>query len=295
MGKIAVKDELSILMELLDEQDEQSLKKISDCIVAYGNAAIPYLEATSEITLDSVVQSRIKKIIYKIIFQNLFYELHNWATLNSKDLLKGYFLISKYFYPDLEEERIMAQVDALKKEVWLELKQNMTPYEGAKVLSKVFFEVKNFSLNEDPVYFTDSLCLNTLLDSGMGYPTAFSVLYAGIAQRLGLPLYGVNMPESMFLAYVSTKNKQTDDLKNNVIFYLNPLAVGAFFTDLSIKEHLEKAHPMKTEEYIGACSNTKFILHVLDAMQYSLICSSKIDTVEKVLELNMLKKALETF
>ena len=289
MEKIAVKDELSILMELLDEQDEQSLKKISDSIVAYGNTAIPYLEATRDITLDSIVQSRIKKIIYRIIFQNLFCELHTWATLNSKDLLKGYFLISKYFFPDLEEERIMAQVEALKKEVWLELKKGMTPFEETKVISKVFFEVRKYSLNQNPGSMPDCVCLNALLNTGKGYPEAFAMLYAGIAQRLGIPVYGIKMTDSMFVAYVYPDGKKSLDLRNDLRFYINPFAAGVFFQVKQIEAHIVQNYPDDFEKYSGACTNVEFIQKILVIIEEHYIRKNKPDKVE---DIKLLIKAL---
>lgn len=293
MGKIASIDELSVLMELLDEQDEQLYDKISENIQAFGIAAIPFLQATDENALDDIVISRIATLIHKIRFQNLYFELFKWATFNSNDLLKGFILISKYHFPDLDEESVMAQIEVLKKQVWLELNQSMTPYEGVKVLTKIFFEVNKYSLNTNPCFYSDSLCINTLLNGGEGHPTAFSVLYAGIAQRLGLPLYGINLPESIFLAYVSTKNHKID-FKNNVNFYLNPFAAGVFISNLRINEHLEKHYPKEKEEYTGACNNTQFILQVLKTMQYSFICSKKTSkTEEKIEELNVLMKALD--
>lgn len=290
MPKIAVKEELTNLMYLLDEQDEPVYDKISESIQAYGVNAIPYLEATRENAFDSLVQSRIKTLLHKLNFQNLYVELHNWATLNSNDLLKGYFLISKYLFPDLNEELIMAKVEALKREVWLELKKNMTPFQEAKVLSKVLFELNKFRLNPSVEGFPDSLCINALLEGRKGFPIALTVLYAGLAQRLGFPIYGVNMPDSMFLAYVYSGNPHQRDFKNDVLFYINPLTIGSFFTNLEVKEYLAKHYSKDNEEIKGACKNPLLILQVAKNMQYAFMSAHK---TGKVNELNVLMKALD--
>ena len=283
MGKFAAEEELTNLMDLLDEQDEPVYNKISESIQAYGITAIPFLEATRENALDSNVQSRIKKLIHKINIQNLYFELHNWATIDSKDLLKGYFLISKYLFPDLNEDSVMAKVESLKREVWLELKKDMTPFEKAKVISKVFFELKKFSFNTNSAALPDSLCLNALLNSRKGSPLAFSVLYAGIAQRLELPIYGVNMVDSEFLAYVHSENSQTSDFKKDVQFYLNPFAEGVFFSNLQITEYVGKDYPKEIEKYIGACKNPILISQIISQMLLSYIYSDKQEKVEELL------------
>jgi len=131
------------------------------------------------------------------------------------------------------------------------------------------------------------------LDSGVGLSPSFCVLYAGIAQRLGIPIYGSNIPLSMFLAYVPTKNIKKNDLKNNVSFYLNPFKAGAFYTNLSIKEHIEKNYPEESTECIGVYSNTMFILDLISTMQYSLTNSFIDKDIEIFLELDMLVVAIK--
>jgi hypothetical protein len=263
MAKIA-NGELANLMELLDEQDATLYAMISENIQSYGLTAIPYLEVVGEKSLDETVQSRVKILIQTIKIQGLYGELHNWATLESSDLLKGYLICSKYLFPDIDEERVMAQVEALKKEVWLELKQDMTPFEGAKVISKVFFEIKKFSFETDAGSYFESMSMSKLLETGKSLPIAFVILYAGIAQRLGLHFYGVNLPVPGFLGYVQLKNHKAFDVKNDLMFYLNPFAEGAFFQKASIYEGLKIKYSDKMDEYTGACNNVKFILQYLE-------------------------------
>lgn len=284
-----VNTDLTNLMELLDEQDASLFEKISENILSYGVTAIPYLDDISEKSLDDLVQSRTRTLISKIRTQNLYSELHNWATLNSHDLLKGFFIISKYQFPDLEEERVMTKVETLKKEVWLELKKGMTPFEEAKVISKVFFEVRKFTLNQNPASMPDCVCLNAVLNSGKGYPDAFAMLYAGIAQQLGIPVYGIQMPDSMFVAYVFSNGHQALDLRNDVRFYINPFAAGVFFQVKQIEEHLEQTHPDDVEKYSGACTNAEFILKILVVIQEHYIRKKRPDKAE---DIKVLMKAL---
>jgi hypothetical protein len=259
--------DLTNLMELIDEQDVSLFEKISESIIAYGFTAIPYLEDIIENSLDETAQSRVKVLVKEIRTQSLYSELHNWATLDSHDLLKGFFIVSKFQFPDLDEKIVMAKVEALKKEIWLELKQDMTPFEGAKVISKMFFDVKKFSFVLDAGSYFDSLSLNVMLETGKSLPIGFIILYAGIAQRLGLNIYGVNLKEQGFLGYVQPAKNNAIDLKNDLKFYLNPFAEGVFFPKASIYEDLKKKYSDKMEEYTGACENTKLIMQYFEFLQ----------------------------
>jgi regulator of sirC expression with transglutaminase-like and TPR domain len=277
------------LMDLLDEQNASLFEKISENILSYGVSAISYLENESENSLDDLVRSRAISLISKIKIQNLYSELHNWATLDSNDLLKGFFIISKYQFPSLDEEVVMAKIEALKKEVWLELKKGMTPFEETKVISKVFFEVRKYTLNQNPASMPDCVCLNAVLNSGKGYPEAFAMLYAGIAQRLGIPVYGVQMPDSMFVAYVYSEGNQPLDLRKDVRFYINPFAAGVFFQVKQIEEHLVQTYPDDVERYSGACTNPEFIQKILVIIKDHYIRKNRPDKTE---DIKVLMKAL---
>ncbi|MDP4292128.1 MAG: transglutaminase family protein [Bacteroidota bacterium] len=283
------KKEISNLMELLDEQDESLFARIFEKILSYGLAAIPYLEIAREKSLDDLVHSRIRNLVSRIKVQNLFSELHNWAIMDSDDLLKGYYIVSKYQFPDLEEERVMAKVESLKKEVWLELKKGMTPFEELKVMSKVFFEIKKMWINPNLDAMPDSLCLNAVLNSGKGYTQALSVLYTGIAQRLGIPIYGVRRPESFLLAYVYSANPHERDMYKDVQFYLNPFYVGFFSSIDEVERDLKNDFPGEFEKYKGACTNTELIAQLLNSMVCPFYNQSREDKVD---DIDMLIKAL---
>lgn len=285
-----VNSDLTNLMDLLDEQDDSLFEKIAENILSYGITAVPFLENISENSLDDLVQSRALALISKTRIHNLYSELHNWATLDSNDLLKGFFIISKYQFPSLDEKVVMAKVEALKKEVWLELKKGMTPFEETKVISKVLFDVRKYTFNEDPASLPDCVCLNAMLNSGDGYPDAFALLYAGIAQRLGIPVYGVQVPDSVFVAYVYSEGNQSLDLKNDIRFYINPLAAGAFFTVQHIEEFLKKKHFDYVEKYSGACTNAEFIRKMLVIIKDHYILKNRPDKVD---DINVLMKALK--
>ena len=277
-----VNSDLTNLMDLLDEQDESLFEKIGETIISYGVKAIPFLENISENSLDDLVQSRALTLISKIRIHNLYSELHNWATLDSKDLLKGYFIISKYLFPDVEEKSVMAKVEALKKEVWLELKKGMTPFEELTVISKIFFEVRKFSFNGNASSIPDCLCLNAVLNTGKGHPDSFAMLYTGIAQRLGIPVYGSCLKENMFLTYVYSGDSLELDLRNDVKFYINPMCAGLFFPLTVIKKELEEDHPDEIEIFSGACTNAKFIYKLLNVFKQHYTKKMRPDKAEDI-------------
>jgi regulator of sirC expression with transglutaminase-like and TPR domain len=282
--------EINNLMELIDEQDERLFSIISESILSHGAQAVPFLEAIIDKSLDDNVHYRVRKLIRKIRIQNLYIDLHNWATLESHDLIKGFLLISKYQFPDLDVELVMSRVEILKKQVWLELNKQMTPFEELKVMSKVFFKIDQFKFVLGTGRFCDTLCLNYILNNGEGFKGALSVLYTGIAQRLGIPLYGVLMPNTFYVAYVYSDSREEIDYVNDVKFYVNPFRVGTFISNDQVCKDLEEDYPEEYLQLLGAVSNQEYILQMLNFMNDHYELENKLDKSEELL---LLMKALE--
>ncbi len=71
------------------------------------------------------------------------------------------------------------------------------------LLSRVLFEEEGYVGNKLFYHEPDNSFLYKLLDSKLGIPISLSVLYILVGMRLGLPLYGVNLPLHFMLSYES--------------------------------------------------------------------------------------------
>ena len=94
--------ELSALINLIDEPDENAFHLISEKIFSFGKEAIPVLEKAWENSFDSIVQERVSNILKSIHRTTLQTEFAEWMNLDSSDLLKGFILVSRTEYPELD-------------------------------------------------------------------------------------------------------------------------------------------------------------------------------------------------
>ena len=117
------------------------------------------------------------------------------------DLLRGVFLISRYQYPDLEIKEMEISLDRIIKDVWLELNNNLTALEKVRILNHIIYDVHGFTKNTKNFYSPQNSFINQVLETGKGNPISLAVVYIIIAQRLNLPVYGVNLPKNFILAY----------------------------------------------------------------------------------------------
>lgn len=266
-------NELKALIRLVDEPDEKLFDQVKKHIFEYGIEAINELENAWESTFDDVLQKRIMDLIHDIQFNNTFLELHNWAKFNYTDLMKGYMLVSRYQYPEMNTDAITRETGKIVQEVWLELNNNLTALEKVKVLNHILFDINKFSGNTTNLYSPDNYYLKNLFESHKGNPISIGMLYIIIANSLHIPIYGVDLPRHFILAYVDETlySKEKSDIENEVLFYLNPFNHGAVFTKNEILLFVKQMKLDPQDSYFMPCSNIVIIKRMINGLIESYI------------------------
>jgi regulator of sirC expression with transglutaminase-like and TPR domain len=285
-------DELNALISLLDEPNTAMLDQIKDKLMFYGMEAVPHLENAWDNAFDSILQERIESIIHIIQQKNLKQEFVDWKENNPYDLLTGFFLISKFQYPDLNQKEIREKVEIIKRDVWLELNSNLTALEKVKVLNHVIFDVHGFNGNKANIDAPRNLFVNNLLESKKGNHLSIGMLYTIIAQKLGIPIFGVNLPQHFILAYVDEVHDEKLSManENEVLFYINPFNKGAVFTKREIEVFIKHLKLKRDHQYFVPSDNKTIIHRVI----LNLIKSfSKLGYSGKVDELKSILKVFE--
>jgi len=277
--------ELNALINLLDEPDDIAFGVILEKIYTFGTEAIPALEHSWENSFNLLVQERIENIIRKIQQDNLQFEFSNWVGFGSSDLLKGFILVSKTQYPDLNEENLIIQVEQIKMDIWLELNDNMTALENVKVLNHVFFGVQRFDGNKINPATPQNFYLNTLLETKKGSPLTLGILYMILARKLNIPVYGVNLPQHFILAYLpGTDIEEPSDA--DVLFYINPFNKGAIFTRREIELFVRQLRIQADSSFFTPCTNIDIISRLISGLIFSyrqLGYPEKIEELENLL------------
>jgi regulator of sirC expression with transglutaminase-like and TPR domain len=104
------------------------------------------------------------------------------------------------------------------------------------------------------------------LETKKGNPITLSVLYASVAQKLGLPVYGVNLPLNYLLAYELPS--YIDD-PYGILFYINPYNRGNVLGRKEIDYFLLEQKLEKKPEYYKPCSNQVSIERMFRNLQFS--------------------------
>jgi len=283
------------LINLMDDPDESIYTHVRDQLLQYGPDAIPYLESSWEHEdYGLLFQDRVENLVHEIQFEANKESLKKWLGSDEKDLLEGAIIIAKTQYPGMDVELLNNELDKIQRDVWLEINDNQTAMEKVRIFNKVFFNFYHFQGNTKNFHSPLNSYINVVLESKKGNPLSLSLIYSVIAQRLEMPVYGVNLPNQFVLAYMdefAIKQFLPDNNGLGVLFYINTFAKGSVFDENEIKEFLDSLKLTHKREYFEPCSNSTIIKRMLT----NLIASfQQVGNAEKVDELIQLRDLIET-
>ena len=259
------KEKIQALIQLLDDPNQEVNQTVTQNLLDQGTGILPDLEAAWEDSMNSDYQEKLINLIQEIQVKSTNDMLKNWISAGASDLLQGAFLIARYQYPDLQLQDIEQPLDKIIKDVWLELNNNLTALEKIRILNHILFEVNGFKKNTKNFYSPQNSFINQVLETRKGNPISLAVVYSIIAQRLGLPVFGVNLPKNFILAYKDEmiSGDNFDEVTEDVLFYINPYNKGAVLGRREIDHFLKQQDIESQSSHYLPCSNQDIIIRIL--------------------------------
>jgi len=286
--------ELKAMIKLIDDPDPEIFEVVSGRLLDLGTIALAELKANKNNNINEFSIERINFIVNEIEFSSTLNLFKNWVNEGSEDLLNGVYLISKYNFPDLDILFLDQQIEKIKRDAWLQMNDNLTPLEQIKVLNHIFFNIHKYVKNVGDFYSPNNSYLNKVIDTRKGNPISLSILYLIVGVKLGLPLYGVNLPKNFILAYVeelSNYNLETEVEDKIVSFYINPYNNGAVLTRKEIDRFLKEQRIKPIDSFYNPCDNLVIVQRLILNLIYSY---EKIENNLKVEELKQFASVFKT-
>jgi len=287
-------ERLKALITLLDDSDEEVVTHVTEQLMSYGNEIIPRLEHVWEDLRDLQLQERIENIIHKIQFQQTHEALNIWLESSRHDLLQAMLIIARYQYPDLHENRVRNHIESIRIDAWMEMNYYLTALEKVRILNHIFFRIHGFSGNTDHYNDPQNSFINKVLESRKGNPISLCVLYMIIAQRLNVPIYGINLPQHFILAYLDD-SEAAEDLpieQREPLFYINPFNKGMVFGKKEIDQFLQLIKKETDPRFYNACSVFEIVIRVCNNLIGSYQEEKKLD---KAKEIETLRDMVEVY
>jgi len=291
--------ELNALISLLDDMDEEIISHVTEKLLTYGQDILPLLEDRYLTEPEKSVQLKIHFIIDKIHFSQLKRELVQWAESGGNDLFEGIYLVSKFRYPELNKQSLNNQIDKIKLDAWLELNFQLSPLDKVRILNYIFYDLHGMKGNSENYHSPDNSFINKVLETKNGNPISLAILYSIIAQRLNIPIFGVNLPQHFVLAYRDDSKLKTDNsYKGNaylnyqtggeVIFYINAFNRGAIFSKWNVDQFLKQLNIPSADFYYLPCSNVDIILRVFRNLSFAYEKLNDHPRMDAIKELSLL-------
>jgi regulator of sirC expression with transglutaminase-like and TPR domain len=274
--------ELEALITLLEDPDLEVFDNVSSRLIELGEKVVPPLEKRWELTLRPDLQTRIENVIRSIQFNTLKTSMENWRSDGGTDLLYGAYLVTRFHYPDLSYEPLNEKLEKIRKDIWLELNNDLTALEKVRVINYFFYEIHRFDKSLKKAHSPQLYLVNHVLDTCKGSPVMLGLIYAEVARRLNLPIYGVNLPRNFVLCYYDPD--YLDD-PNNVLFYINPSDKGAVLGLKELKHFLRHLRIEEKDVYFTPCAGLDVIERLIINLQYAYERSGQ---AEKARNLKML-------
>ncbi|PJJ83895.1 transglutaminase-like domain-containing protein [Mucilaginibacter auburnensis] len=280
--------EVKSLIRLLDDPDQGIYNHVHDKLLSYGTEAIGFLESAFEQAFDPILQERIANLVHEIQFGILKTDLKLWHQSGAFDLLQGIIIINRYQYPDLDEQKLINQIEDIKRDVWIQMMNEASPVEQIKLINHVFYHLHGFSGNITNHQDPQNSYLSQVLETKKGNQILLASIYSIIAQKLDIPVYGVNLPQHFILAYMD--ESQQSEFENGVMFYINAFNKGFIFGRRDVDMFLKQLNLDFDKQFYEPCSNTDIIRRILR----NLISSYEhLGSPDKVAELNELLNLLD--
>lgn len=286
------KKEIKALLKLLDDSDNEVYNEVKSTLLKYGIEIIPELEKAWEESDNPNLQERIETIIYQIQFESSKKLIENWIDSGASSLLEGLVYFSRFQYPALSLRDVDEKISKISRDIWLEINNNLTALEKVRIINYFVFDIYKFKRSINNYYSPSNYFINQVLDIKRGNALSLGLVYLLIAEKIGLPMYGVNLPGNFLIAYKD--EYRLFDSQNeieDILFYINPYNKGIVLTKQDIDYYLKHHKIPIKQEYYKPCNNIDIIRMMVNDLISSYEYLQYTDKVEYLRKfLNILEK-----
>jgi len=240
--------EINALLNLIEDPDDEVYQTITKRFIGFGHDVIPVLKEFQEMTDDPLQVAKINSIISQISISCLENAITDWVKSDDQSVLEASLFITAYLNPEFDRDRLFFEVEKIRKTIWLEMNDYLTPLEEINILNKIIFGHYNFKGLEldhgSTVHFDPSLLLTNKVSNT--FPLAS--LYLIVAEMLGLAISPADIPKQNLLCYVEEGSSIISMEGSDILFYIDPLN-GQVYTHLDVQNYVKKmnlAHPPVT-------------------------------------------------
>jgi len=257
--------EISALFTLIDDPDEEVFGAVSEKIIDYGKNIIPNLEHLWETTPDEGIQERIELIIHRLHYRDLSEDMRQWNVSGHHDLMLGALLVCKFQYPDLSTTPVLQEIEKVRRNIWLELNNYLTPLEQVNIVTSILYSYYGLKGGETNYKEPNEFMLHKTLETKRGNQICNGILYLLLCELLDIPIKFINIPKQFIVAYFKPGYSE-ENLPNpihKIEFFIDP-TTGQVFTHQDVENYFKRISVPPVGTYFKPQSNKKVIQQLLE-------------------------------
>jgi len=259
--------ELTALFNLIDDPDEEVFGVVSEKIIDYGKPVIPNLEHLWETTPETHTQERIEILIHRLHYRDLTEDFRQWGLSGHHDLLPGALLACKFQYPDLATAPVMQELEKIRKNIWLELNNYLTPLEQIHIVTSILYNYYGLKGGEVNYQEPNEFFLHKTIEAKRGNQLSNGILYLILCDMLDIPVKAINIPKQFVLAYFKPgySDEKVTNHQDKIEFYIDPSS-GQVFTHDDAHNYFKRISVPPVNAYFKPLSNKKVIQYLLEEL-----------------------------
>jgi regulator of sirC expression with transglutaminase-like and TPR domain len=240
--------EINALLNLIEDPDDEVYQTITKRFIGFGQDVIPVLNEFQELTDDPVQVAKINAIISQISISCIETAVTNWQNSEDQSVLEASLFIAAYLNPEYDRDRLFFEIEKIRKTIWLELNDYLTPLEEINILNKIIFGHYNYKGVELDYSTINHFDPSHLLANKLSNTFPLASVYLIIAEMLGVTLLPADVPKQNLLCYVEEGSSIISVEGSDILFYIDPLN-GQVYTHRDVENYVKKmnlAHPPVT-------------------------------------------------
>lgn len=259
--------EIKALLHLIDDPDEDVYSTVSERILSFGKEIIPNLEQLWENIHNEDTQERIEMLIHRVHFRDLTDDFVSWKN-NPSDLMTGALIVARYSYPDLQADQIKQEIEKLRRNIWLELNNYLTPIETINVVNSIVYNYYKQKGSEISYEHPDQFLINKTLETKKGNAIGNGIVYLILCQLLDIPVRAVNIPRQFLLGYFDDQYELLNPAghpSEKIKFYVDALT-GQMYSHKDIEAYFKRLSVPPVPSYFRPMNNKKAIQFLLEEL-----------------------------
>ena len=177
----------------------------------------------------------------------------------------GALLVCKFQYPDLATTPVLQEIEKIRRNIWLELNNYLTPLEQINIVTSILYSYYGLKGGEINHQETNEFLIHKTLEAKRGNQLSNGILYLVLAELLDIPVKAVSIPKQFVLAYFKHgySDENLENPQEKIEFYIDPTS-GQVFTHKDVASYFKRISVEPAPAFFKPQNNRSVIKYLLE-------------------------------